>query len=97
MPLSKANPLEERFEGKGYLGDVLAWLLFSACKSKGNQLSKQLPSWNGFLYSFLNMFSSLSACVRMCADSEPESEGGALASHNPCLARLRGFPAFLVV
>ena len=66
MLLSKANPLEERFEGKGYLGDVAQWVLFSACKSKGNQLSKQLPFWNGFLYSFLNMYSSLSSywCVQ---------------------------------
>lgn len=66
MPLSKANPLEERFEGKGYLRDVAQWVLFSACKSKGNQLSKQLPFWNGFLYSFLNMYSSLSSywCVQ---------------------------------
>lgn len=61
MPLSKANPLQERFEGKGYLGDVAQWVLFSACKSKGNQLSKQLLFWNGFLYSFLNMYSSLSS------------------------------------
>lgn len=66
MSLSKANPLEERFEGKGYLRDVAQWVLFSACKSKGNQLSKQLPFWNGFLYSFLNMYSSLSLywCVQ---------------------------------
>lgn len=66
MPLSKGNPLEERFEGKGYPGDAARRVLFSAPESKGNQLSKQLPSGNGFLYSFLNMCSSLSAwgCVQ---------------------------------
>lgn len=57
--LSKANPLEERLEGKGDGGDVAPWLLFSARESEGNQLPKELRWWNRFLYSSLNMCSSL--------------------------------------
>lgn len=69
--LSKANPWEERLEGKGDGGDVALWLLFSAPESEGNQLPKGPRWWNGFLYSSLNMCSSLCAW------------GGALASHSP--------------